>query len=85
MGEFVKHLIESLSVAMEGAAALVVGLAVLGVFLRIFPESLKFWSRSHGEVISTVLQSRLTLGHWLTFALELTLAADILRTAVGPS
>lgn len=83
MEQQVKTWISHLAVAGEAAAAIIVGLAMLIVLAKVLP---RFIARAdpagHPD---RILESRLVLGRWLGLALELTLAADILRTAVAPT
>jgi uncharacterized membrane protein len=62
-----------LATGVEGAAALVIGLAVVQAVVRAL---------STFEVRD---QIRFGLGRWLALGLEFELAADILRTAVAPT
>ncbi len=66
-----------LAVAAEGAAAIVIGIAVLRAFAD-FARGLGGRGRSPEEI-------RLALGRMLALGLELTIASDILRTAVAPT
>ncbi|ADV67214.1 DUF1622 domain-containing protein [Deinococcus maricopensis] len=65
-----------LSSLVEGAAAIIIAIAVIQACVR---TALAFVGRDRPEHL------RLMLGRWLAVALELLLAADILRTAVAPS
>jgi uncharacterized membrane protein len=71
-----------LAIGVEGAAALVIGLAALETVIRALTAWRPRTNRRGGEVRD---QIRLGLGRWLAVALELELAADILRTAVAPT
>ena len=84
-----QHLREfALFVAMlaEGAAALVVAVAVVEAFARaaflFLPSRLR---NSVSHHLSEKEEVRLRLGRWLAVALEFLLAADILKTAVAPT
>jgi len=77
----VRELTLYVATGVEGASGLIVGIAVVEAVWRSLrlllspqrtPEALK-------EAI------RLRLGRWLSVALELLLAADILRTAIAPN
>jgi uncharacterized membrane protein len=78
----------ALTVAMlaEGAAALIVAVAVVEAFARsallFLPGRLRGALLHH---LSEKEEVRLRLGRWLAVALEFLLAADILKTAVAPS
>jgi uncharacterized membrane protein len=74
-----KQLTIYIASGVEVLAALVIGLAVLqasiealALYLHLPPQRPK-------------VEIRLKLGQWLALALEFTVAADILRTAVAPS
>lgn len=81
----VKQLTLLLAEGVEGAAAVLIGLAavqaVLGS-LRLFIPGSPVRTGSGQDAKEVV---RLTLGRWLAVALEFELAADILRTAITPS
>ena len=70
-----------LASGIEASAAVVIGLASLeGVYRAL----VLFFSRRVAEQDAKE-QIRLRLGRWLAVALELELAADILRTAIAPT
>jgi uncharacterized membrane protein len=71
-----------LAMGVEGAAALVIGLAALEAVIRALSSCLGRANGRGGEVRD---QIRLGLGRWLAVGLEFELAADILRTAVAPT
>jgi uncharacterized membrane protein len=71
-----------LAMGVEGAAALVIGLAALQAGIRALSALLGRTNEPGGEVRD---QIRLGLGRWLALGLEFELAADILRTAVAPT
>lgn len=72
-----------LAAGVEGAGAIVIGLAAIEAFLRAL---LLFIPVRHviGEPDAKEAV-RLRLGRWLAVALELELGADILRTAIAPT
>jgi len=72
--------IEYLAIAVEVAAAVVIGLAALGAIVRALPLFVRRDVPQQAKV-----DIRLGLGRWLALGLEFALAADILRTAVAPS
>jgi uncharacterized membrane protein len=72
--------IEYLAMAVEAAAALVIGLAALEAIVRALPLFVRRDVPQQAKV-----DIRLGLGRWLALGLEFALAADILRTAVAPS
>lgn len=71
--------IEALALAIEGLSALVIAAAVAHGVVAAAP--LVAWRRDAGPLVDV----RLALGRWLGLALELTLAANIARTAVAPT
>ena len=71
-----------LAMGVEGAAALVIGLAALQTVIQALSA---FLGRTDGRGAEVRDQIRLGLGRWLALGLELELAADILRTAVAPT
>lgn len=70
----------------EGAATLIVAIALIEAFARslvlFLPVRLRSTVSHH---LSEKEDVRLRLGRWLAVALEFLLAADILKTAVAPS
>ncbi len=72
-----------LAAGVEGAGAVVIGLAALEAFVRamviFIPHRTALGVTDEKELV------RLRLGRWLAVALELELGADILRTAVAPT
>lgn len=76
---------EYLAVGVEAGAAIVIGAAVVMVLIHVIPQFIRGRGRDGSEAMAIILASRLRLGRWLALALELTLAADILRTAVAPT
>lgn len=71
-----------LAMGVEGAAALVIGLAALQAVIRALST---FLGRNNGRGGEFRDQIRFDLGRWLALGLEFELAADILRTAVAPT
>ena len=71
-----------LAMGVEGAAALVIGLAALEAVIRALSA---FLGRTNGRGEEVRDQIRFGLGRWLALGLEFELAADILRTAVAPT
>jgi uncharacterized membrane protein len=70
------------AMGVEGAAALIIGLATLQAVIRALSAFLGRTNGREGEVRD---QIRFALGRWLALGLEFELAADILRTAVAPT
>jgi uncharacterized membrane protein len=81
MQDAIKHLTEIVAVTVEAAAVLVIVVAALGAVWR----SVMIWLGRAENVEAGIEALRLRLARWLAVALEFTLAADILRTAVAPS
>jgi uncharacterized membrane protein len=81
MEDLIKHATEAVAVAVEAAAVLVIAGACLAAAWRCGMVML----RPGGAVETGIEGLRLRLARWLAVALEFTLAADILRTAVAPS
>lgn len=79
----VRQLTLYLATGVEGVAGLVVGFAVLESLWRVLRLALGRFRGVGG--IGDTEGIRLHLGHWLAVALELLLAADILKTAVAPT
>ena len=73
-----------LAAAVEGAGALVIGLAAIEATARALLLFLRTRRNRPGEPDQKEAV-RLGLGRWLAVALELELGADILRTAVAPT
>ena len=72
-----------LAAGIEGAGAIVIGLAAIEAFLQAL---LLFVPGRHDLGVPDAKEAvRLRLGRWLAVALELELGADILRTAVAPT
>src|SRR5690348_11089174 len=69
-----------LAVGIEAGAAIIIGLAAIEAIAR---SLLLFVHPGAPPQLKT--EVRLRLGRWLSIALELELAADILRTAIAPS
>lgn len=85
MEEVVKQITVWLAQGVEGAAALVIGVAAVEALWR---SALLFVpGRDRGGVDQQDAKEavRLHLGRWLAVALEFELAADVLRTAVAPT
>jgi len=76
-----KQLTVFLAGGIEVAAAMLVGFAAIQATLRACPLFIPRRTLL-GDEVETI---RLSLGRWLTLAIEFELAADILRTAVTPT
>jgi uncharacterized membrane protein len=81
MEHAIKQGTELVAIAVEAAAVLVIAVAALGAIWR----SVLVWVGQATSVEAGIEGLRLRLARWLAVALEFTLAADILRTAVAPS
>lgn len=80
MEELFKLFAGRLSNGVEFFAALIIASAVIEAIIRAFPLFLRDRPGSSSRELV-----RLRLARWLALALELELAADILRTAVAPT
>ena len=80
MNEFIKVGTLFLSNWVEACAALIIGLGVI----QTTWEAVKLFFAKPILPEQAKTDIRLRLGRWLSLALELELAADILRTAVAP-
>lgn len=76
-----KQLIAQLAVAIEVIAGGIVALATIEATYHTL--SLFFWRRRVADAHQNKV--RLRFGSWLVMALEFTLAADILRSAISPT
>ncbi|WP_137176341.1 DUF1622 domain-containing protein [Roseomonas sp. AR75] len=81
MEELIKHVTQWVAIGVELAAVLIIAVAVLGAVGR----SILVWVGRTSSVEAGIEGLRLRLARWLAVALEFTLAADILRTAVAPT
>jgi uncharacterized membrane protein len=79
--EVVRQVTLYLATGVEGAAGIIVGIAVLEALWR----SLGLFFLRQGTPESLKEAIRLRLGRWLSVVLEFLLAADILRTAIAPN
>lgn len=80
MIEIARHLMLHLSAGIEAIAAVVIGLASIETAVR----GLHLFVRLDSGNDSKKEEIRIHLGLWLSLALELEVAADILRTAIAP-
>lgn len=81
MEELFKEWTQWVAIAVEAAAVLVIAIACIEAVWRIL-----FVSVTHPPMSDPAKEGgRLRLARWLAVALEFTLAADILRTAIAPS
>ena len=77
----VRQLTTFVALIVDGAAMLVVALAIFEALLGAGRLRIAHPRRPDGDTAAV----RLRLGRWLSVALELLLAADILRTAMTPT
>lgn len=70
----------SLATGIDAVAGAVIATAVIRVVAVVLPATLR---TDGGRTAS--MATRMALGNWLSVALELEVAADILRTAVTPT
>ena len=78
MEEAIRTFSLHLSLVIEGAAALIITIGIIGAAKDTLLHLL-------GRGPEDTRKIRLQLGRWLVLALEFLLAADIVRTAVAPS
>lgn len=85
--ETIRDLTQWLSILIDAAAVILIGFAVLGALCRSILVSLGQTLRWSGAARpgETTEDTRLRLARSLALALELLLAADIMRTAIAPS
>ena len=81
MIEIARQIMLYLSAGIEAIAALLIGLASIETAVR----GLYLFVRFDSGTDFRKEEIRIRLGLWLSLALELELAADILRTAIAPS
>jgi uncharacterized membrane protein len=79
--EWLTHIAGYLIIAAEGAAALVIGAAVVQAMISYVKHLFDPMTRQ----INYTERIRLRLGHMLNLGLEFAMASDILRLAVAPS
>lgn len=84
MEEFTKQVTVWLAEGVEGAAALVIGVAAIEALWRSVLLFVRRGDTGPGRQDAKEAV-RLHLGRWLAVALEFELAADILRTAITPT
>jgi uncharacterized membrane protein len=76
--DLIKTATDYLATGIEATAGIIIGLAAIEAFVR----GLLLFTQPNS--LQTQENIRLRLGRWLSLALELELAADILRTAIAP-
>lgn len=85
MEDFVKQITVWLAEGVEGAAALVIGVAAIEALWRSVLLFVRGGGHTGMDRQDAKEAVRLHLGRWLAVALEFELAADVLRTAVAPT
>ena len=70
-----------LAIIVDASTGLAIGIGVFAALVRT--GRLAFWGNRGLD--SSMSEIRITLGRWLALALELALAADVLRTVMVPS
>ena len=81
MGLFVSRVLSLLATIVDASTGAAIGVGVLAALLR----TARLIVRRGTSLDSTMSEIRITLGRWLALALELALAADILRTVMIPT
>ena len=81
MESFVSHIFSLLATTVDASTGAAIGVGVLAALVRTARLSV----RRGTSLDSAMSEIRITLGRWLALALELALAADILRTVMIPT
>src|SRR6516162_10421322 len=81
MESFVSHIFSLLATIVDASTGAAIGVGVLAALAR----TAKLGVRCGTSLDSAMSEVRITLGRWLALALELALAADILRTVMIPT
>jgi uncharacterized membrane protein len=81
MQSFVTLILSLLATFVDATTGAAIGFGVLAALARV----VKLSFRRMKTLDASMSEIRLTLGRWLALALELALAADILRTVMVPS
>jgi uncharacterized membrane protein len=82
VGDFIVSFSSQIAILIDGAAALIVGLATLEAIVR---SVYTYVTTPEGKRIKSIQPIRWRLGHWLSLSLEFLIGSDIIRTAVNPS
>jgi uncharacterized membrane protein len=77
---FVSRVLNLLATIVDASTGAAIGVGVLAALVR----TARFSVRRGTSLDSAMSEIRITLGRWLALALELALAADILRTVMIP-
>lgn len=78
---FVSRVLNLLATIVDASTGAAIGVGVLAALVR----TARFSVRRRTSLDSAMSEIRITLGRWLALALELALAADILRTVMIPT
>ena len=78
---FVSRVLSLLATIVDASTGAAIGVGVLAALLR----TARLIVRRATSLDSAMSEIRITLGRWLALALELALAADILRTVMIPT
>ena len=78
---FVTRMLGLLATIVDASTGAAIGVGVLAALVR----TAKLGLRPGTSLDSAMSEIRITLGRWLALALELALAADILRTVMIPT
>ena len=78
---FVSRVLSLLATIVDASTGAAIGVGVLAALLR----TARLIVRRGTSLDSAMSEIRITLGRWLALALELALAADILRTVTIPT
>jgi uncharacterized membrane protein len=81
METLVARILGFLATRVDAGTGAAIGLGVTAALVRSVRRGLQFRT----SLDSAMSEIRLTLGRWLVLALELALAADILRTVMVPT
>jgi uncharacterized membrane protein len=82
METLVGHMLGFVTTVVDFSTGAAIGVGVFSVFIRIAKTP---WRRQVFKLDELIGDIRLTLGRWLALALELALAADVLRTVMVPT
>ncbi len=82
MADFIVAMASQIAIVIDGAAAVIVGLATLEAIVR---SVYTYATKPEGSRIRSIQPIRWRLGHWLSLSLEFLIGSDIIRTAVNPT
>lgn len=80
-----EHLEHTVILSVQWLRLFVEGLGAAVILVGLFATIQALWQSNAGEQGGGFGKARVTFARYLTFALELQLAADILSTSVSPS